>query len=163
MARLLAALDSNRFAEREQAVQELEKLGFGAEPGLRQALATKPSPEVRRRIDRLLENLQRAPMLQSLRALEILEHIGTVEAQQILESLAKGAPEARLTQEAKASLDRLRKLKRRPRPLRFSFLQTIVAESTAQKTPVEGVVTHRMWCGFHAPYCFLSASISVHA
>ena len=44
-----------------------------------------------------------------LRALEVLERIGTPEARQILLSLAKGAPEAALTQEAKASLERLGK------------------------------------------------------
>jgi hypothetical protein len=42
-----------------------------------------------------------------LRALEVLEHIATPEAQQVLKTLATGAPEARLTQEAKASLARL--------------------------------------------------------
>ena len=45
--------------------------------------------------------------LQALRAVELLEHIGSREARQVLERLAKGAPEARLTREAKASLERL--------------------------------------------------------
>ncbi len=47
--------------------------------------------------------------LQMLRVMEVLEHIGTAEARQVLAGLAKGAPEARLTQEAKASLERLAK------------------------------------------------------
>jgi hypothetical protein len=38
-----------------------------------------------------------------------LEHIGTPEAQEVLRTLAKGAAEARLTQEAKASLEWLAK------------------------------------------------------
>jgi hypothetical protein len=39
----------------------------------------------------------------------VLEHIGTTQAQDLLKKLAQGAPEARLTQEAKASLERLTK------------------------------------------------------
>jgi len=39
----------------------------------------------------------------------VLEYIGTPGARQVLESLSEGAPEARLTQEAKASLDRWKK------------------------------------------------------
>jgi hypothetical protein len=42
-----------------------------------------------------------------LRAIEILERIGTPEARKGLEDLAKGIPEARQTQEAKAALIRL--------------------------------------------------------
>jgi hypothetical protein len=36
-----------------------------------------------------------------------LEYLGTPAAERLLRSLAKGMPEARLTQEAKASLERL--------------------------------------------------------
>jgi hypothetical protein len=43
----------------------------------------------------------------------VLERIGTPSACQMLEGLAKGAPEARLTRDARASLDRLAK---RPAP-----------------------------------------------
>jgi hypothetical protein len=37
----------------------------------------------------------------------VLERVGTAEARRLLEALARGAPEARLTQEAKAALARL--------------------------------------------------------
>jgi hypothetical protein len=37
----------------------------------------------------------------------VLERINSAEARQALAKLAKGAPEARLTREAKAALDRL--------------------------------------------------------
>ena len=47
--------------------------------------------------------------LQALRAIEMLETVRTPQAQQLLGELAKGAPEVRLTQEAKASLERLAK------------------------------------------------------
>jgi hypothetical protein len=42
-----------------------------------------------------------------VRAIEALERMASSAAKQLLDSLAQGAPEARLTQEAKASLERL--------------------------------------------------------
>jgi hypothetical protein len=40
---------------------------------------------------------------------EVLEHIGTSDAKQLLEMLATGTEGARLTKEARASLERLNK------------------------------------------------------
>jgi hypothetical protein len=78
---------------------------------LRKALQANPSPEQRERIAKLLEDLEKNVPIQALlapvRAIEVLEHIGTAEARHVLTELAKGLPEARLTQEAKASLERL--------------------------------------------------------
>jgi len=48
--------------------------------------------------------------LLTLRGLEVLEHIATPEAKQVLQKLAAGAPDARLTREAKAALQRLERL-----------------------------------------------------
>jgi hypothetical protein len=45
--------------------------------------------------------------LQAVRAVAVLEDIGTQSTRRLLEELAKGAPEARQTREAKASLRRL--------------------------------------------------------
>jgi hypothetical protein len=45
--------------------------------------------------------------LRTVRVLQVLETIGTPKAKQILEGLARGASEARLTEEAQASLQRL--------------------------------------------------------
>jgi hypothetical protein len=45
--------------------------------------------------------------LRSLRAVEVLEHIATPEARDVLRTLAQGASEVRLTREAKAALERL--------------------------------------------------------
>jgi hypothetical protein len=92
---------------------ELEQLGEQAEPLLRKALVGKPSAEVSQRIEALVGKLA-APIrvpdtLHFLRAIEALEHAGTAEAQEVLKKMAKGASETRLTQEAKASLERLAK------------------------------------------------------
>ncbi len=109
--KLLADLDSDQFAMREKARQGLAELGELAEPALRKALADKPSLEARRRIEALLANL-RAPVtrpetLRALRAVAVLEDIGTPSAQRLLEELAKGTPQARQTREAKAARKRL--------------------------------------------------------
>jgi hypothetical protein len=111
LRRLLADLASDEFAVREKAQKTLEELGDLAEPALRQTLENKPTLEVRRRVQALLERLHgpvtRPEMLRSLRAVAVLEDIGSPPARRSLAELAKGTPEARLTREAKASLDRL--------------------------------------------------------
>jgi RNA polymerase sigma factor (sigma-70 family) len=111
LTRWIADLDSPVFGERAKASRELEGQGELAEPLLRKTLAADPSPEVRRRIEALLDKLQ-GPVtftetLRSIRAVEVLEHIATPEAQQLLQKLADGAPAARLTRDAKAALERL--------------------------------------------------------
>lgn len=91
-------------------MQALEDLGELAEPALRQALAQRPHLEVRRRLEQLLAKL--APdlppaQLQVLRALAVLEWIGTPEARRLLEALAGGGEGARLTREARQAAQRL--------------------------------------------------------
>jgi RNA polymerase sigma factor (sigma-70 family) len=105
---LIEALDSNQYAVREKVTGELEELGDSAEPALQKTLSGNPTLEARRRIEQLLRKPDTSPQfLQKLRAVEVLEHIATSEARELLRSLAKGDPEARVTQEAKASLERL--------------------------------------------------------
>lgn len=113
LARLLGDLDSDDFTVRQKATAELEKLGERAIPSYRKALASKPSLETRRRVDDLLDKAQRAwwdvsgERLRSLRAVEALELAGTEEARDVLKTLAAGASGTRLTEEAKAALQRL--------------------------------------------------------
>lgn len=111
MERLLADLSGDQFGPREQASAELAKVGELAEPFLRRCLERNPPAEVRQRVDLLLEKLtafvDRPEEVRSLRAVELLERIGTAEARGVLEALAKGTPDARLTREAQAALDRL--------------------------------------------------------
>jgi hypothetical protein len=112
LARSLRDLDSNQFAVREQAYHELENVKEVAEAALKRALQEKPPLELRRRMEQLLAKMDPAHSSESLRvlrAIEVLEHIDTPAGRQLLERLAQGAPEARLTQEAQASLQRLTK------------------------------------------------------
>jgi hypothetical protein len=111
---LIVDLDSSIFSVRESATDNLKRLGELVEPSLRQTLTERPSAEVRCRARQLLEELQNwsPQQLQMLRAIEALEFIGTIDACHTLESLAKGAPEARLTKEARASVERLTRRRR---------------------------------------------------
>jgi hypothetical protein len=111
LARLLADLNSDEFAVRDQATGRLAELGELAIPALREALAAGPAPEARRRIGQLLDATRGRPLtseqLRALRSVEALERCATPEALQLLAELAAGAPAARLTREARASRDRL--------------------------------------------------------
>ncbi|HEV3256307.1 MAG TPA: WD40 repeat domain-containing protein [Gemmataceae bacterium] len=108
---LIADLDHSKFAVREGASKELQALGVEARAALRSALAGKPPPEARKRLEGLLAlppGVLRGPeALRGVRAVQVLEHIATPEARRVLQTLAHGVPEAWLTQEAKASLQRL--------------------------------------------------------
>lgn len=110
LSQLIADLDSDVFIARQKATNTLQDLGDQAEPSLRKALEAKPSPEVKQRVERLLAQMAMASLkpeeLQSLRAVEALEHAGTPEARQLLETLAQGAPGVRTTEEAKATVKR---------------------------------------------------------
>jgi WD40 repeat protein len=110
VAKWVADLDSGDFDRRAKATKELGRLAELAEPALREALKKGPSAELKSRAEGLLERLggeETVPeRLQALRAVELLERIGTAEARKVLEGLAKGAPDAKLTKDAKASLAR---------------------------------------------------------
>jgi hypothetical protein len=111
LKQLLADLDSNEFAVRDGATAELIKLGDTAEPALRRLLERRPSLEVRKRVENLLEKVENwradPTILRQVRAVAALEDIDSVESRRLLESLASGAPGARLTEEARAALERL--------------------------------------------------------
>lgn len=107
--RLIADLDSAEFAKREAATKELTDLGEAALPALRAALKAGPSAEQKKRLGEIVEAVGHATSgdtLRQLRAVEVLEMIGSDAAREVLESLAKGVSEARLTKEARATLER---------------------------------------------------------
>jgi hypothetical protein len=112
VAEWVADLDSDEFAVRDRAGRELEKIGELAGPALRRALAGRPPLGMRRRIEDLLQRHERPENpgpegLRRLRALEALERADTPDACRLLDELAAGPAEARLTQEAKACRARL--------------------------------------------------------
>ena len=113
ISRLISDLDDERFDVRQQAAEQLRRLGERAEPTLRASLQGQLSLEARKRVEELLENVEASTTspesLRVLRSVEVLEHIGTPDARDVLRKLARGAPEARLTREAEASLERLAK------------------------------------------------------
>ena len=113
MAQWIGDLENKDFAVRRRGTRELEKLGELVEPALRKALLKPGSLERQQRLDMLLRQLKKNPLtlrqIRKLRAVEVLEQIGTPEARTILEKLSKGAPEARLTRDASAALERMEK------------------------------------------------------
>jgi WD40 repeat protein len=111
LLRLIGELDSDDFKVRERAQEALEQAGEAARPAAVEALASKPSAEMKRRLSALLERLD-APevppgMVRPLRALEVLERVGNPEARKLLEELARGRADSVLTREARGALERL--------------------------------------------------------
>jgi hypothetical protein len=109
---LIAKLDHARYAVREEAARELARRGTVVEGDLRAALQKPTSAEQRERLEGLLAKLNQAvpptgDELRGLRAVWLLERIGSGESKKILERLAGGASGSRVTAEAKAALNRL--------------------------------------------------------
>src|SRR5262249_36288283 len=90
----LRDLDDDAFSVRKKARAELARLGVAAVPALRQALAKSPSLEMRRSLEALLKaaegkqyGLYEGKSLRGVRAVEVLEQIGTPEARAELKVL----------------------------------------------------------------------------
>ncbi len=109
---LIARLDSDSFVEREEASRQLRTLGQQFLPFLRQALNDHPPAETKKRLEAILEALDRGPSseeLRLLRVLAVLEWSESRDADEHLKRLAEGAPSAFLTQAAKAAWQRRQK------------------------------------------------------
>jgi hypothetical protein len=111
--RLIVQLDSDRYADREAALKQLECLGPGAVPELQKVLDAQPSAEVRRRVGALLATPhavrppRSAEARRRVRSVRVLERIGSAEACRLLNELATGPAGAEETWQAKAALARL--------------------------------------------------------
>jgi WD40 repeat protein len=115
LARRIADLDSEKFEVRQRASADLEALGESALPALLRHLEGKPPLEVRRRAEAVIERVTTRPLtpqcLRIVRAVAVLEQVGTPPARSLLGTLAAGAAEGLATLEAKAALTRLERRK----------------------------------------------------
>jgi hypothetical protein len=113
ITRLIADLDDPRFPVRDAASKELAATADAAEPVLREAVETSGSAEVRERVGRILRRFEsedgQRPVahLRAVRAVEVLERIGTPEARAVLAEWAATAQRTERGVEAKSTLDRL--------------------------------------------------------
>ena len=115
IAQLIRDLDNADFGLREKATRELEALDLIPDAALREAHTKATDLEQRRRLERLLERIERweptGEAVRTYRALQVLERSPSPEAQSLLQSLASGDAHARLTVAARNSLERLERLR----------------------------------------------------
>lgn len=110
LKKLVQDLGSDKFAIRDAAGKELENSLEDIRPALERALELSLPLESQRRLERLLARPMVLPpgdTLRSVRAVALLEKIGTLEARRFLDQLTQGPADARLTREAVAALARL--------------------------------------------------------
>ena len=109
LRRAITDLQDEDFKVRERALDELRRIGSEAIPPLRELQRTATDPRLQARLRAFLTIAELDGVTPSLpdvarqmRAVAVLETIGTPEAREVLEELAKGAPSARLTETAQA-------------------------------------------------------------
>jgi len=111
--KMVTQLDSEVYKERQRATAELLKMGERVVPTLEKALASQPALELQRRLENLLDRLAGPKLtgeqVRTVRAVEVLERIGTPEARQHLQLLADGEPGALSTMTARGTLARMTK------------------------------------------------------
>ncbi len=111
IAKMIGNLDSPRYAVREAAMRDLERLGGNARAAIQEAIQ-KPelTPEMRERLEKLKDKVNKpdtgSRWVRPLRGVELLERIGTPAATAQLKELAAGgdAPPTRFAKEALARL-----------------------------------------------------------
>jgi hypothetical protein len=112
LAKLIADLDAPRFAVREAASERLGRLGNPARSAVIEALKRPGlAAEVRERLEKVKVQLDQPVNLddwvRSLRAIEVLERVGSAEAAAHLKALAGGGGDAPSTLAAREALSRL--------------------------------------------------------
>jgi hypothetical protein len=99
-----------RTTKREASAKELKTSAAQFRVSLRKALKESASLEGKRRLEVILSDAPRQLPLEALRTLrsvQILHRIGTVEARRLLGVLADGAPEAFETLAAQTAFQKL--------------------------------------------------------
>jgi len=110
LKQLIKDLSADTFRVRQEAENRLAELGKVALPTLRQALEKPGSKQAEVSLRSLIEQADTlsANDLRALRCIEMLERLGTDEAQEMLKGLATGVPGALITTQATDSLQRLK-------------------------------------------------------
>ena len=106
---MIDELASETYAKREAAQERQREHGHAIQPIVSEAAKTTISAEARRRLNQLLTDWQRDDSrtpdeLCAVRAVRVLERIGTPESRLLLEVWSKGAEAAILTIEARKAL-----------------------------------------------------------
>ncbi len=110
--RWITDLDSSEFKIRQAATDNLRANGDLAESAIRSALQKRPVLEIRRRLELVLTSIENGTPLSpslvfAIRAIEVLERIGSAQAKALLSKLAAAPTFARIQEEARLSLERL--------------------------------------------------------
>jgi WD40 repeat protein len=110
--KLIEDLNDNRFKVRESATAELTLIGRRSVAAIDKALEAKPTLETQRRLQSIRKSatgpVLKGEKLQSYRAIEALEKMGTPEALELLRSLAGGAAGGLVTTQARDAVARLK-------------------------------------------------------
>jgi hypothetical protein len=113
--KLVAELDSENFATRNQAIAELGTVGEVAVVPLERFMEKPPSEEARERAKLLLKKLGEPAFtpdrLRVLEAIELLERLGTANAITLLEEIERDALIAPIHREARQALQRMGRFK----------------------------------------------------
>jgi WD40 repeat protein len=106
--RLLKHLDSDQFATREKAFDELQRKFLLMRSHLERVELESLSPQQREFVSSLKPSvIDDRDALRTLRVLEILEFLGGEDAKRVLKKVASGDPHHLLTLEAKNAIQRL--------------------------------------------------------
>lgn len=100
----IADLGGKDFAAREKADRELRNIGTPAKLALRAALMGEFTAEFRQRAEAILGTAMEPDRLRAIRAVEILNWIGSPDAKKLLAEWAAGAKSSPWTVEAKRAL-----------------------------------------------------------
>jgi WD40 repeat protein len=119
LPQLISELQGDDVKANLKAAARLKSFGTKASPALFKALGAEPSLAARKRLEEVLQAIGEFPvppaMLQRMRAIQLLEQIGSDDAQKLLEALAQTEPPTSASLDAKAALQRLEMRLRAPK------------------------------------------------